>query len=580
MLDTILGGRYRLVERIGEGGMAIVYRAEDTLLGRPVALKILRDEYAADAQFLARFRSEAQAAAALSHPNIVNIYDVGEDAGRHYIVMEYVAGPTLKQVVQQRGALPLAQALELTAQICAAADAAHRNGIVHRDLKPQNVLVNGDGLAKVADFGLAQPVTAPAAPDAATVLGTAHYLSPEQAQGQPATPASDIYAIGVTLYELLTGRLPFDGLTAEEVALKQIQQVPTPPSELNDRLPPAVDGFVAKAMAKDPAQRYASAREMGSALQAYRQLGEGRTIPFQPQPGTAVPAATGTVPSARLPHPASAPATFLPPRSVAAQPVQVAPAASEGVDWTLALLLLVTLACIAGLVPLGLTVRAAFTPPAPTPLPDVSVPNLVGLPYADAEARLQALGLALVNEGERFDEKVPAGRIVAQTVPSSSIVKWGDPVGVVVSKGPELIQVPGVTGLPLADAQSRLMAVGLAVGRQESRSPTVPAGLVISQTPPEATALPRGATVTVTVSIGNKVLLPDLMGKPEAEAQDTIRGLGLNTTYVNYQRPEDVPPSERWRLARVPPGCVLSQTPPAGSLLEVGTTVYLAVRKP
>jgi serine/threonine protein kinase len=230
MLDTVLGNRYHLLESAGEGGMAIVYRAEDTVLGRPVAVKVLRQQFAADPEFLVRFRHEAHAAAALTHPNIVHVYDVGESGGQHYIVMEYVAGPTLKQIIQQRGSLPLAEVLDLGSQVCAAAEAAHRRGMVHRDLKPQNVLVNADGLAKVADFGLAQPaaqaIDSPSGLAAATVLGTAHYLSPEQAQGLPATPASDIYAMGVLLYEMATGRLPFDGGSPEEVARKQIQQAP------------------------------------------------------------------------------------------------------------------------------------------------------------------------------------------------------------------------------------------------------------------------------------------------------------------------------------------------------------------
>ncbi len=287
MLDTVLGNRYHLLEPAGEGGMAIVYKAEDRVLGRPVAVKVLRQQFAADPEFLARFRQEAHAAAALTHPNIVHVYDVGETGGQQYIVMEYVAGPTLKQIIQQRGALPLAEVLDLGSQVCAAAEAAHRRGMVHRDLKPQNVLVNADGLAKVADFGLAQPAAqaagqpadAPVGSAPATVFGTAHYLSPEQAQGLPATPASDIYAIGVLLYEMATGRLPFDGGSPEEVARKQIQQAPAPPRLLNDALPAAVEGIILKAMAKDPAARYATARELGSALLAYRQLGEGHSTP-------------------------------------------------------------------------------------------------------------------------------------------------------------------------------------------------------------------------------------------------------------------------------------------------------------
>jgi eukaryotic-like serine/threonine-protein kinase len=601
MLDTVLGNRYHLLEEAGEGGMAIVYRAEDTVLGRPVAVKVLRRQFAADPEFLARFRQEAHAAAVLTHPNIVHIYDVGETGDQQYIVMEYVAGPTLKQIIQQRGALPLAEVLDLGSQVCAAAEAAHRRGLVHRDLKPQNVLVNADGLAKVADFGLAQPAaqpaaqstapsTAPAAKPAAdapagsgpaTVFGTAHYLSPEQAQGLPATPASDIYAIGVMLYEMATGRLPFDGGSPEEVARKQIQQAPPPPRLLNDALPAAVEGIILKAMAKDPSARYASARELGTALLSYRQLGEGRTVSFQAQPAAPLvskaPAAIpGAVGPAVTPRP-------MPPRPVVmpARPVVLErPRVSEGVDWMLAVLTLLTLACVLGLIPLGLTVRAALTPPAPTAVPERTVPNLVALTYAEADSRLRDLGLILERQGERFDDKVPAGRVVAQTIPSGTLLKWGDVVGVVVSKGVETNPAPNVAGLPFADAQSRLTRLGLVVTRQDAPSAVVASGLVVSQVPPASTPLARGAVVTVTVSMGNKIVLPDLMGKSEEDAQQAIRNLGLQTTYVNYQNDADLPPSERWRLDVVNRGAVLSQTPDAGKLVDPGTTVYLAVRRP
>jgi serine/threonine-protein kinase len=594
MLDTVLGNRYHLLEPAGEGGMAIVYKAEDTVLGRPVAVKVLRQQFAADPEFLARFRQEAHAAAALTHPNIVHVYDVGETGGQQYIVMEYVAGPTLKQIIQQRGALPLAEVLDLGSQVCAAAEAAHRRGMVHRDLKPQNVLVNADGLAKVADFGLAQPAAQLAAASTgsapATVLGTAHYLSPEQAQGLPATPASDIYAIGVLLYEMATGRLPFDGGSSEEVARKQIQQAPAPPRLLNDALPAAVEGIILKAIAKDPAARYATARELGSALLAYRQLGEGRTVSFQAQPAAppasksppAMPGVSGPAVTPRpLPRPALQVAMPARPVVTPARPVvQARPPASEGVDWMLAVLTLLTLACVLGLIPLGLTVRAALTPPAPTTIPERTVPNLVGLTYAEADSRLRDLGLNLERQGERFDDKLPAGRVVAQTIPSGTQLKWGDAVGVVVSKGVETNPAPNVTGLPFADAQGRLTRLGLAVTRRDAPSAVVALGLVISQAPEASTPLARGAVVTLTVSMGNKILLPDLLGKSEEDAQQTIRNLGLQTTYVNYQNDSELPPSERWRLDVVIRGSVLSQTPEAGKLVDPGTTVYLAVRRP
>ena len=382
---------------------------------------------------------------------------------------------------------------------------------------------------------------------------------------------------------MATGRVPFDGGSPEEVARKQIQQAPAPPRMLNDALPAAVEGIILKAMAKDPAARYATARELGSALLAYRQLGEGRTVSFQAQPvappgaktAPATPSAAGPAVTPR-PMPRPAPPVVMPARPA----VLERPDASEGVDWMLAVLTLLTLACVLGLIPLGLTVRAALTPPAPTAIPERTVPNLVGLTFAEADSRLRDLGLNLERQGERFDDKVPAGRVVAQTIPSGTQLKWGDAVGVVVSKGVETNPAPNVTGLSFADAQGRLTRLGLAVTRKDAPSAVVAPGLVISQAPPASTPLARGAVVTVTVSMGNKILLPDLMGKSEADAQQAIRSLGLQTTYVNYQNDSEIPPSERWRLDVVKRGAVLSQTPEAGKLVDPGTTVYLAVRRP
>jgi eukaryotic-like serine/threonine-protein kinase len=291
--------------------------------------------------------------------------------------------------------------------------------------------------------------------------------------------------------------------------------------------------------------------------------------------------------AAQLPPGAAGPVVAprpLPPRPAPrpAPPVAMPapPETSEGVDWMLALLILLTLACVLGLVPLGLTVRAALTPPTPTAIPERTVPNLVSLTYAEADGRLRDLGLVLERQGERFDDKIPAGRVVAQTIPFGTQLKWGDAVGVVTSKGVETNPAPNVAGLPFADAQGRLTRLGLVVMRQDAPSAVVALGLVVSQAPPASTLLARGTVVTVTVSVGNKIQLPDLMGKSEEDAQQTIRNLGLQTTYVNYQDDSELPPSERWRLDVVARGAVLSQTPEAGKLVDSGTTVYLAVRRP
>src|SRR6478609_6049072 len=273
--DTIIDGRYRVVARIGSGGMADVYLAEDSLLGRHVALKVLHPQFAEDQEFVERFRREASSAAALSHPNIVGIFDRGEWNGTYYIAMEYVAGRSLKAIVRENGPLEPDTAIDTVIQILRAARFAHRRGVIHRDLKPHNVILDEDGRARVTDFGIARA----GASDmtlTGSIMGTAQYLSPEQAQGYAVSAASDIYSVGVILYELLTGAVPFEGETAVAIAFKQVSAVPRPPSELNPALPASLDAVVLRALAKDPIERYADDDELIAALEAERaQLGEG-----------------------------------------------------------------------------------------------------------------------------------------------------------------------------------------------------------------------------------------------------------------------------------------------------------------
>ncbi|MEN6429433.1 MAG: protein kinase, partial [Coriobacteriales bacterium] len=257
----VFGRRYRVTERIGSGGMADVYKAVDEVLGRTVAVKVLHPRYAAESNFIARFRQEASAAANLSHPSIVNIYDWGQDNGTYYIVMEYVKGTDLKTLVEQNGPLDPMRAADYAAQVCSALAVAHGYDIIHRDIKPQNIVLTPDGTLKVMDFGIARAGNTTMT-QTGSVLGTAQYISPEQAQGRPLGPASDLYSLGVTLYELVTGRLPFDGDTPVAVALKQVNEEPVPPRRIRPSIPPSLEAVILRAMRKDPAERYASASEM------------------------------------------------------------------------------------------------------------------------------------------------------------------------------------------------------------------------------------------------------------------------------------------------------------------------------
>ncbi|MCL5256652.1 MAG: protein kinase, partial [Chloroflexi bacterium] len=278
-MERILNGRYRLLEKIGDGGMAVVYLSEDILLDRQVAVKILRDQYASDERFLARFRREAKAAANLSHPNIVSIFDVGQDGDTHYIVMERIEGTSLKEVLAKEGALSAARAVRIATQVCSALGYAHRKGLVHRDIKPQNILMVHGEQVKVVDFGIAKGLTDVSLTDEGTALGTVHYLSPEQARGEPTTALSDLYSLGVVLYEMSTGHLPFESDTAVGVALKHIESEPELPRNLNPAVPATLESIILKAMSKDPNSRFASAGEFAEALSGYQRFGQDRTVP-------------------------------------------------------------------------------------------------------------------------------------------------------------------------------------------------------------------------------------------------------------------------------------------------------------
>ncbi|MFQ6059135.1 MAG: protein kinase [Anaerolineae bacterium] len=475
--ELVLNDRYRLLAQIGQGGMAVVYEGEDTLLGRMVAVKVLRPQYSADEAFLARFRHEAQAAANLAHPNIVGVYDIGQDDDCHYLVMEYVAGRSLKEIVVAEAPLPVRRALDLAIQMCAAVGHAHRAGIVHRDVKPQNVLVTEDGQVKVTDFGIARALAAASATETGVVLGTAQYLSPEQAAGEAATPASDVYALGVVLYEMLAGRPPFEAESGVGLALKHLQEEPTPLHELNPHVPPAVEQIVARAMAKDPATRYPTAEELGQALRDYRRLGEEATMAQRPvvRPG-------------------------LPP----ARPVT----AEVGMDWLGLLLGAVALLAVLGLIPLWTAVYGRYaTPPRPTVIPQVVVPQLVGLQEWEARQRVEEAGLRFELLGSRPDDQVPPLRVADQTVASGTTVERGTTVGVVLSSGPRFISLPSLVNTRVEEAERRLKELDLVVERREEWSGDVPEGMVIGQEPPAGEAVPPGSRITLIVSSGHRIAI-------------------------------------------------------------------------
>lgn len=384
-----LNNRYRLLAaQIGSGGMAHVYKAEDLALGRIVAVKVLRESLTADPEFLARFQREARAAASLSHPNIVTVHDVGQDRGRYYIVMEYVDGQNLKELIRKEAPFPIERALDLAVQICAGVGYAHRAGIVHCDVKPQNVLVTPDGRAKVTDFGIARALSSATIPLSETVWGTPHYFAPEQAAGRPPTPASDVYAIGVILYEMLTGRLPFDADSYTALALKHIHEEPPPLSQFNPHIPAQLESIVHKVLAKEPSARYRTAEQFGRILISYRREAllttAGRpVIRLEEAPSMVRPPAPPAPPRRPEVSPARPAAIRTPP--VADEEEE----AEEGaeIDWLGIILGALALIAILGLFPLWAIVYRAYTTrstPPPAPPPGAYVPGYRPW-YAQAE---------------------------------------------------------------------------------------------------------------------------------------------------------------------------------------------------
>ncbi|MFQ5859430.1 MAG: protein kinase [Anaerolineae bacterium] len=535
----VINGRYRLLDKVGEGGMAEVWRARDTALGRIVALKVLRTQYSSDPAFLARFRREAQAAANLTHPNIIDVFDIGEAGGRHYIVMEYVDGQDLRDLIRQQAPLSVDRALDLATQAAAAVAYAHRAGIVHRDVKPQNILVATNGHVKVTDFGIARAMSDVSVTETGVVLGTAHYLAPEQVAGDPATPASDVYALGVVLYEMLTGRTPFDADSSIGVAMKRLQETPTPVQQLNPHVPASVAAVVNRAMAKDPAQRYEDAGVLTGALRAVREWGEQVT---SAQPAVVQRPARPTAPSAPEP----------------------------GFDTMGVFLGIVALVAVLGLIPLWRTVYDAYARPAsrgvpvlpaPTGVVLIEVPNVVGLPQADAEDLLRTAGFEVNVLGSRQDEEIPVSHVVQAKPAPGTRVERNTTVGLIISSGPSAVELPSVLGLSADEAQRVLLDVGFDVQREEAWGGEVPAGTVISQEPPGGVRISRGSGVTILVSTGTvlplnanlgdqielvEAELPQRMFQPEDTLQLTLhwrarQAIGQNYVVFVHVTPPDGP---------------------------------------
>nr|HID13679.1 Stk1 family PASTA domain-containing Ser/Thr kinase [Anaerolineae bacterium] len=499
MEPVLLNNRYRLLELVGSGGMAVVYKGVDTLLQRRVAVKVLREGLASDPAFLARFQREAPAAANLDHPNIVTVYDVGQDGDRHYIVMEYVDGQDLKTLIRQAGRLSVDEALDIAIQVCAGVGHAHKAGVIHCDIKPQNVLVTQDGRAKVTDFGIARALSESGLTESETVWGSPLYFSPEQAAGEPPSPASDVYSIGVVMYEMLAGSPPFQAEKPAALALMHMREEPPPLAVRNPQVPPQLEWIIRKVLAKEPSARYRTAEQLARVLEEYRRHGEQMT---------GWHAAPSRLPPMPLPQDYAA----------EAEPPRVSRAAPDGLTWVLGVIAFVA---VVGLVPLWWLVYQAYSAQpslpsilTPTPLvtltPEaqmVSVPSVVGKPVDEARRMLEQAGLRFVLLEERNEPGVEEGIVLEQSPAPDALVAVGTQVSIVVSGPGRELTMPGVVGYPVEMVQNGLESDGLRVEIEEVWS-TQPEGMVIAQEPERGTTIHAGDTVTLTVSGGVDIAIP------------------------------------------------------------------------
>jgi beta-lactam-binding protein with PASTA domain/predicted Ser/Thr protein kinase len=542
--DTMVDGRYKLLRRIGAGGMADVWCADDQLLNRQVALKFLLERYANDDQFVERFRREAAAAANLQHPNIVSVYDRGEQDGRPFIVMEYVEGASLKDLIE-RG-LTGGESIEIIRQVLAGARFAHSKGIIHRDLKPQNVLIDREGRARVADFGIARAGTSEIT-QTGSVLGTAQYLSPEQAQGLETTAASDVYSVGAMLYEALTGQVPFDADTPVAVALKQVSEAPRPPSLINPNIPPALDAVVLKALAKEPANRYQSADEFSAALVA-AEADPNAT------PGTAAFGAIAAPPAVSPTAPTQPPKT--PPDEPGEELVEGDVDEEDGF-WTRGRLI------AAGLVLLALIGLLLFLVLRDSGAKQVLVPSVLGEKKGEARANLEDKGFKVVISPEPSNKKV--NLVLDQSPDAGKKADEGSAVTITVSSGLGQGTVPDVQGQSEADAKQALAVKGFKNVTTRQAFSAHDLGTVIGTDPPAGSTINRSATVTLTISRGqNRVAVPSVVGEQESAAQSEITGANLQAKTKQQSSSE-------------PAGQVLSQSPSGGAQVKPGSTVTIVV---
>lgn len=553
MIGRTFNNRYKLIERVGLGGMAEVYRAEDNVLGRTVAVKVMLPQYAADPTFTKRFRQEAASAANLQSPYIVSIYDWGLDGETYYIVMEFLRGTDLKTAIKERGAINQRKAAEIGSQVAQALSVAHAGGIIHRDIKPQNIMIQPDGNIKVMDFGIARAGDAGLS-QTATVLGTAHYVSPEQAQGKELTGASDIYSLGVVLYEATTGKLPFDGQDAVSVAVKQVNEIPAPPSTINPNIDPTLEAIIMKAMEKDPERRFKDASEMRHILNDYlagRPVNLGDDISgLKTQVMGGVPPVNGT--AVMNPVAADAGATTVN-KSYSADPDNnKGKKTKRNVIIGVIIALLAVIGIAAAAMALGGNEET------------VAVPDVSNKPIAEARGELQSAGFAIGTETEVYNPDVEAGNVVSTDPAAGEQAAKGSSVNITVSKGTEQVTVPDLRGMSADEAQRTLASYGLN-GQQGDTvfSDDVDENKVAEQDIAAGTTAYKGDTITFHLSKGPETAsVPNVQGLDFEAARDRLESAGFTV-------------SLQWRDDSAEVNTVIKQS--VTGTAKLGTTITLTI---
>lgn len=554
MEQQVFNDRYKVVAKIGSGGMAEVYKAIDSVLDRPVAVKVLHRHFAEDEDFVSRFKREAQAAAALNHPNIVSIYDWGSQNGTYFIVMELLEGQSLKEYLTSKGKLSPMEAMEISRKVLSALNFAHKHDIVHRDIKPHNIILTRDGEVKVTDFGIAR-AGASTMTQTGTILGTAHYLSPEQARGQDVGLTSDIYAMGVVLYEMVTGKIPFDGENPVAIALKHVHEAPTPPRELNPEISEGLQTIIAKAMAKNPESRYQNATEMRSDIM---RLMEGMPI-------------TAVAPDEQETMIMSAPSqTMRVDRTMRERPARSnfmnsSGNSSDNIPKKRRRGPLIAILALFIIIAAGAGIFAGVLNQTKM----MEVPDVQKKSFEEAERILKEKGLKIKKKGDAFSNTLEENFVITQDPAPGSKLEEGGTVSVIVSRGKKTVEVPDVTGDREAMAATQLIKAGLEVGDTKyENSDDVEDGAVISTNPPAGESVSVGTKVNLIVSKGvARAQVPDVYGSSESDAKKILKDAGFEVQ-ITQQFDDDVDK-----------GKVIRTSPPSGNELKKGSTITVYVSK-